>query len=397
MTAPMKWQQLSDAELDELARELPAPALDRDAAERIRTQVLVSSERAEQVSRRSPLLGVAIASTSIAAAAVLAFWGVSGRGEGERPLATSGTLEARPAAPVFRGVVTPRGSAEYALASPGPDEVVRLEHGTVNVEVAPLGQSERFRVVTTDAEVEVRGTAFIVQADRGKLRRVEVFEGVVDVRPGQYPTRTLHAGESWPAMGDDTARPGDAAGRTQDDGVKPTGQARKNSRRHLERMRDTDKPLDPDAESRHGTTRPRPPEGRPSSPEEHAFRQGWSYMRANKAKAAAEQFALACTSSSAVAEDACFWAGAAARRANQRSTARAALTSFLERFPRSPRVGEASALLGWLLYDAGDIDGARPLFQVAERDSVPRVVKSARRGLQAIERGPPANGVDSSR
>jgi TolA-binding protein len=58
----------------------------------------------------------------------------------------------------------------------------------------------------------------------------------------------------------------------------------------------------------------------------------------------------------------------------------------LKDFPTSARAGEASALLGWILYDAGELDAAQQRFETASRDRVPKVKESADRGLEAIKR-----------
>jgi len=113
-----------------------------------------------------------------------------------------------------------------------------------------------------------------------------------------------------------------------------------------------------------------------------------SALRAGDARSAASSFSAACALSrhDALGEDACFWSGAAAKRAGDTQTARTALTSFLHDFPSSARAPEASALLGWILLDANDLDGAAALFHRAEHDRVPQVRDSAQRGLTAIER-----------
>jgi hypothetical protein len=49
-------------------------------------------------------------------------------------------------------------------------------------------------------------------------------------------------------------------------------------------------------------------------------------------------------------------------------------------------VGEASALLGWLLLESGDKAGATSRFRTALADPVERVRANARAGLQAVER-----------
>jgi TolA-binding protein len=88
-------------------------------------------------------------------------------------------------------------------------------------------------------------------------------------------------------------------------------------------------------------------------------------LRAGKSDEAARSFAASCgaAGNEAFAEDACFWTGVAAKRAGQTRIAREALTRFLAKFPTSGRAAEASALLGWELYDAGDLDGAERWFR----------------------------------
>ena len=140
----------------------------------------------------------------------------------------------------------------------------------------------------------------------------------------------------------------------------------------------------------HQITTAQPPTISPqpaSGPGEAAFRQGWTHLRGADAKAAARQFASACKSTQgSVAEDACFWAGASAKRAGTPAAARRSLRAFLRRFPNSPRSGEAAGLLGWLLYDHGELAQAERWFNKATTDPVPRVKASARRGLEAVAR-----------
>ena len=125
-----------------------------------------------------------------------------------------------------------------------------------------------------------------------------------------------------------------------------------------------------------------------AKPGEAEFRAGWAALRAGDASAAAKAFSTACNEAlhAPLGEDACFWTGAAAKRAGDAATARTALEYFLKQFPTSPRATEASALLGWLLYDAGELDAAEQAFHRAEHDRVPKVRDSALRGLTAIQR-----------
>jgi ferric-dicitrate binding protein FerR (iron transport regulator) len=64
-----------------------------------------------------------------------------------------------------------------------PDEIVRLFGGTLTVRVDPLRSNERFRIVTGDALVEVKGAVFDVTATEDRLTSVRVISGIVEVRP----------------------------------------------------------------------------------------------------------------------------------------------------------------------------------------------------------------------
>jgi hypothetical protein len=77
-------------------------------------------------------------------------------------------------------------------------EVLALERGHVHLEVKKLGNARRFHVVTPDADVEVRGTAFDVTLRPGAAPEtcVTVQEGLVLVAGG-LKSRLLAPGESW--------------------------------------------------------------------------------------------------------------------------------------------------------------------------------------------------------
>ena len=86
----------------------------------------------------------------------------------------------------------------------------------------------------------------------------------------------------------------------------------------------------------------------------------------------------------ALAEDARYWRAVALGRAGAAGEARAAMEEFLSSHPRSPRTGEVSVMLGWLLVDAGDRARAEALFRAAAADVRLQVRKSAQAGLQAV-------------
>ena len=125
----------------------------------------------------------------------------------------------------------------------------------------------------------------------------------------------------------------------------------------------------------------------PAAPGERDFREGWEALRAGDAARAATAFAAArLTAGPGLAEDAHFWEGIALARAGRSGPATRVLSDFLKAYPSSARTGEAATRLGWLLFDAGDLAGADPLFRRGLTDRSPRIRKNAQHGLEAIRR-----------
>ncbi len=89
------------------------------------------------------------------------------------------------------------------LTSAGADQTIHLSAGRVLSHVTPLRGGQRFRVVTPDTELEVRGTRFSVEwlgvagCAGQPATRVAVEEGAVWVRHANVET-IIRAGEIWP-------------------------------------------------------------------------------------------------------------------------------------------------------------------------------------------------------
>jgi hypothetical protein len=263
------------------------------------------------------------------------------------------------------------GPVRFARTQLPPDEVVALDDGTVDVDVTPLSANERFRIVTGDSEVEVRGTSFRVIAQRAELTAVYVSQGRVDVRRrGERPI-TLGHGEQWMKVRDGPPRT-----------TEPVGSG-----------------LEPVASKVHGTganhtkllaSRHRVHETAASTLGERrvslstTFDEGWRLLRAgHPAEAAAKFDEIEKRSTAAdLVEDAMFWRAVALGRLERASDARTALERFLGRFPSSGHRGEAAVMLGWnLLEHGGPPEAARRLFESAANDPLDRVRVSARLGL----------------
>jgi len=355
------WQP-SDDELDALARGLPAPDPKPQRSEQTRTTLLANAAATKQVARTSRGPIIAAVAVPLAAAAAIAIW-----------------LAARPTEPTAKDTLAARDAARYVALHAWPDRIIRLDDGTLSVEVRSLAEDERFRIQFSDGEVETREAQFVVAVRAAHVDSVVVTSGRVELRVVDAQTILLSAGQSWSrtvtARRDDIVVPPPPPPAPPPPVTAPPPARPREPQRRVEATHEPPRAEIP----------AKPPA--PPTPGEAEFRAGVIALRTGDAGAATVAFATACsTAQAALAEDACFWVGAAARRAGQTAIARDALTRFLQRFPTSARAGEASALLGWILYESGDLTGAAQRFERAAGDRVPKVRESAAKGLQAIER-----------
>ncbi len=302
--------------------------------------------------------------------------------------------------PEAREAIVALNGGQFDRVATWPDYRVRVHSGRVSFAVGPVKDGERFRVMTADSELEVRGTSFIVEAAQDRLVMVLVEEGSVEVRMPSHGPVIVKAGDRWSpprtAQVDDVVSdpelavpvaPSEETHAKEPVVASPVAQPKKTApTRKVGTSVDT---AEETAMTRKPTIAVEPPTPAPVpvKPSEAEFRRGWTLLRAGDAGGASKAFAKACSDAGADArEDACYWTGVAAKRAGQTSAARDALAKFISAFPSSARAGEAAALLGWLLYDDGDLDGAERRFRTAAKDRVPSVRESADRGLTAIER-----------
>ena len=99
-------------------------------------------------------------------------------------------------APRFEVVDVAR--ATWSFESAEGASVVRLAAGTAGFHVEHLTDKRRFLVSMPDGSIEVRGTRFVVEVVDGRTRKVEVTEGVVQLKVPGFEG-TLRAGEQWPS------------------------------------------------------------------------------------------------------------------------------------------------------------------------------------------------------
>jgi hypothetical protein len=183
------WQEIKA--LRDLGRSLPWSPPDAPQAARMRAAIVASmSPRAAPPRIRRRLMPVAVGALAALSLAIVALYA---RHPGRSP-----SVEAsRDPAPL--STVRAVGIAHFERSSPAPDETVRLLEGRIHVTVAHLGPSERFRVLTADAVVEVRGTEFELEASADRLQAVAVERGRVEVRVATRAPELLVAGARWTA------------------------------------------------------------------------------------------------------------------------------------------------------------------------------------------------------
>jgi len=218
-----------EAQLQGYLQSLPAerrpdrgPARDEGARrERIlpRLRAHVTRER-QRVQRRRALVRAA-GLIALGAAAATAFWLAVPRMAALRatrtttatptvapsisvPLAEAIVFEAPPDRPARVPVgdtvtmtLAPGSRARPVVSAGAPLSLaIALERGRAHFEVQKLRGERRFHVMTSDADVEVRGTVFDVARSADAPTCVSVDEGLVQVAKG-VRTRLLARGESW--------------------------------------------------------------------------------------------------------------------------------------------------------------------------------------------------------
>jgi len=139
------------------------------------------------------------------------------RGKGDEQLTTRASLESgqRIDTPANGGAalrlstgtsMTLGGRTSFRVDSQGATQRFSLQQGELVAQVAKLHASQRFIVDTPDAEVEVRGTRFRLRVverpgtcGAQTRTRLEVTEGVVEIRAASFGVISVKAGDVWPA------------------------------------------------------------------------------------------------------------------------------------------------------------------------------------------------------
>ena len=166
---------------------------------------------AAQLLKPKPTQAVSIDASALGKGAAI------GQGVGEHPLGAHAAMEPGQhiETPVEGGAslrlstgtsIDLGGHTSFRVDSQGAVQRFSLHTGQLSAQVAKLASLQRFIVDTPDAEVEVRGTRFLLrvleqaeQCGAGTRTRLEVTEGVVEVRAAGIGAVDVKAGQSWPA------------------------------------------------------------------------------------------------------------------------------------------------------------------------------------------------------
>ena len=345
---------MTDQELAELAKSISVAEIPPERARAVRDSLLAAT--ANRVPRSRPSLvqsarvraTFAVAASLIVLALFMRFW-------------PSSRIEESTA---YRARVVAGASARFTH-QPLPDETIRLVDGTVSLDVDHLAESERLRVVTGDAEVEVRGTAFVVEAVGDKLAWVHVLKGRVEVRASGHAPVILGALDHWRPAAPVSLPAREIAAVTLTPVPVSTPRIRKPAPAIAVATPPIPLPLDM----------------------ETPYRAAWDAFRRGDLEAAAAGFEGVANASKdgALASDAAYWRAVALGRAGHAPEAMRALREYVRRFPEAPQVGEAHAMLGWLLFDARDPSAARRSFEQALRSGSAAASESGKEGLEALD------------
>lgn len=292
------------------------------AHQRGRVRLLQEAALEPRPVRRAPIRLVAtLAAAMIGAVAMAAV--VTHRPEAPR---ATGAVRAGVTALNLTVVGADPGTSFERTRDQGLD-LVTLAAGTVHLKVHHLHAGERFVVRTEDAEVEVRGTRFDVEAEAGHITRVHVSEGVVELRRGA-DKRLLPAGSEW------TAPPAAPVARSTD----PTSAASPEA---------VTAPQAVSAKSPPAAGAGPSGEPLPASDDDAAFRAGMSRLEKGDFGQAAKDLSTFAAShpDDPRAEDAAFLEALSLSRAGRTDDAAAAARRYLDRYPQGYRRREAEKLL----------------------------------------------------
>jgi len=318
-------------------------------------------------------------------------YGYSSAGSTQSPIAQNTGQNTRQNTSAPSGLESPEAlslrpseGARFAHTHQEGLDVVTLEKGTLDVTLRPLAAGERFVVRMKDAEIEVRGTAFRVETEEGRIRSVTAIEGTVEV---QYAgsLAVIPAGGSWRATAD-TPEPAPSAAplvpSAKPDAAPLVPSARARTKvavraAVVRQARTVHEPeqaapravpaLERQIEAPENSAPPAPPAPPAMSPASRAFADAMGALRrGDYAGSAADLDRFAATyPGDARTDEAEYLRAIALQRAGRAGEAAAAARRYLMRWPKGAHRAEAKRIAG-----EGNASSARP--EGGGRRSTPR-------------------------
>jgi len=290
-------------------------------------------------------------------------------------------------------LVSPHSGAQFTASDPMTLNL-RLENGTLTVNVPMVDPTRTFEVITDDGVLQTENAQFDVVATNNRLVSLTVLRGKVAVQGTGGAQVFVSAGNSWVRELDS---PVVAVGAVEPAPLPEQAEMTKTVREDLT-VREPNGERAPKSWPRRNHATQRHPNSSDvkvspaapiasEAPSQSAFAKGWHAMKQERFQQAAELFSEAIESGTSenAKQDASYWRAAALGRAGERFKAIEAFRWFVGHYPKSPRVGEASAMLGWLLIEDNRFDEAEIHFFRGSQDMSMRVRASAEAGLDAVK------------
>ena len=307
------------AQLSELAHALVTEPPDEIRVRRVRASLLrAAAHEAPIVPARGARMVPAAAALAFVAAVTV--WMIP---LGPSPSPTGGASSERAGA-VETATVAPGPDAVWSRNRDGATERVRLDEGSLGLEVRHRSQGERFLVELPDGELEVHGTRFQVNVRAGATQRVQVFEGRVALRRRGEVELLIDAGQTWDRPRTPTPPTDDAPRKAAPSSV---------------------------------SARPTPP----AQSDARVYADAMALYSDGKFEEAARAFRAFVAAHPALpeAEDASFLEAAAIAQAGRGDAAGLLAERFLERHPGSFHAKDAAVLVARAARERGDCDAAR--------------------------------------
>jgi TolA-binding protein len=330
-----------------------------------RDALLAAAENAQVAAPRSSLWSKALAA---AAAIVTISIGASYLlSEEPTPQPSVATLKSEPAPLQIstKGTVFSGDQAKFEHQTSDGDETVRLTEGAITIDVPKLNPGERFRVLVGDTEIEVQGSSFEVVAHEGKLVSLTMIYGEAEIKSEQQLVR-VEPGERWISA----EQIASAEASTSEPILIPEFVAVELS---------TSLPANKESKI------VKPNTDTIADTQQETFEAALAFYREGNIKAALPVFAeISKSTDPDLAEEASYKYADALFRSKSAET-KAAIESFLQRFPASSRVYDARLMLARILVDANAIEDAKQQLQIVAEKGPAALQLKAQNALSAIQ------------